>query len=254
LAIAAVAWYVAFGDPAHFFARRAPTSGPVEVGVEYRVTFICAFPTFRLIYAANALRLRCRVVPALVVHRQQAEGFLTQTGVEGGWPCPERCSSSTLFRARAALARRRPMARRESSLAGRRASEVQTVGRRIGAALAGVLASLLIASSALGFECVNASKKNQSAGAQLVFGTGGQILYMTPGLASRIERGIVNGDTGEGFHGLVAVDFDGDGVADVSTWLGVGPDGEIPLNAQLRGPACRGLTNIGLYLTQCVGS
>ena len=30
-------------------------------------------------------------------------------------------------------------------------------------------------------------------------------------------------------------------------------DGEIPLNAQLRGPACKGLTNLGLYFTQCLG-
>jgi hypothetical protein len=48
LAIAGVAWYVAFGDLAHPFARRAPTSGSVEVGVEYRISFSCGFPTFRL--------------------------------------------------------------------------------------------------------------------------------------------------------------------------------------------------------------
>jgi hypothetical protein len=59
---------------------------------------------------------------------------------------------------------------------------------------------------------------------------------------------------GAGFHGLIAFDFDGDGVADASTWIGVGPDGEVPLQAQFRGPACRGLTNIGIYLEQCIGA
>jgi hypothetical protein len=43
-------------------------------------------------------------------------------------------------------------------------------------------------------------------------------------------------------------------VADASTWIGVGPEGEIPLEAQFRGPACRGLTNIGIYFEQCVGA
>ena len=124
--------------------------------------------------------------------------------------------------------------------------------RRILAVLAGIVASLLIASSALGHECINASKKNQAAGAQVVLGASGEVLYLSAGLANRIEQGIVDFDTGEGFHGLIAFDFDGDGVADASTWLGVGPDGEIPLEAQFRGPACRGLTNIGLYLNQCV--
>jgi hypothetical protein len=32
------------------------------------------------------------------------------------------------------------------------------------------------------------------------------------------------------------VDVEGDGVA--STWIGVGPEGEIPHEAQFRGPAC----------------
>ena len=36
-------------------------------------------------------------------------------------------------------------------------------------------------------------------------------------------------------------------MADLSTYI-VGPEGEVPLEAQLRGPACRGLTNIGIYL------
>lgn len=114
-----------------------------------------------------------------------------------------------------------------------------------------MLISILIAAPALAHECTNASKSDPMAGAQVLIGSQDQILWATPGVMSRIENGVMGSD-GEGFHGIVAFDIDGDGVADASTWIGVGPEGEIPLEAQLRGPACRGLTNVGIYLTQCV--
>jgi hypothetical protein len=126
--------------------------------------------------------------------------------------------------------------------------------RRVGAIIGGLMASLLIASSAMAHECINASKKDQASGAQIVFGPNDQILYATPGLTNRLARGIVDLASGEGFHGIAGFDFDGDGTVDASTWFGVGPEGEIPLVAQLRGPACRGLTNIGVYFEQCVGA
>jgi hypothetical protein len=114
---------------------------------------------------------------------------------------------------------------------------------------------VLMATPAMADECTNASKNanNPAAGAQLVLGPNDEVLFIAKGLLSRIEQGLVDFDTGEGFHGQIAFDFDGDGVADASTWIGVGPDGEIPLEAQFRGPACRGLTNIGLYFEQCLG-
>lgn len=127
------------------------------------------------------------------------------------------------------------------------------MGRRVAAVGAGVLASLLIASSAFAFDCTNASKHDPADGAQVLLDlTTGEIEWTTPGLAQRLARGIVDADSGEGFHGIIAFDFNGDGVADASTWSEVGPDGEIPEVAQLNGPACRGLTNIGIYLTECV--
>jgi hypothetical protein len=118
----------------------------------------------------------------------------------------------------------------------------------------GIVASLAMVSSALATDCTNVSKSDPGAGAQaLIDFTTGDIVWMTEGLAQRFERGVLGPD-GEGFHGLLAVDFDGDGVADLGTWLGVGPDGdEIPLKAQLSGPACRGLTSIGIYFTECQG-
>lgn len=121
-------------------------------------------------------------------------------------------------------------------------------------ATASAIAALLVFSSAaLGFECTNASKSDPSAGAQILFGPAGEILSISNGLANRIERGVVDAETGEGFHGLVAIDVDGDGAADFSTWINVGPDGEIPLHAQLNGPACRGLTNLFVYMVECLG-
>jgi hypothetical protein len=113
---------------------------------------------------------------------------------------------------------------------------------------------VLLAGPALAHECTNASKKYADSGAQLVFGPDDEVLYISKGLENRIAQGVVDFDTGEGFHGLIAFDDDGDGVADASTWSGVGPEGEIPLEAQFRGPACRGLTNIGVYFEQCVGA
>ena len=119
--------------------------------------------------------------------------------------------------------------------------------------MGGVLASLLVVSAAAAHECVNASKANQAAGVQLVFGMDGSVAYMSRGLATRIEQGLIDFETGEGFHGLIGFDLDGDGVADLATYI-VGPEGEIPLQAQLRGPACKGITNIGIYFAQCLAS
>jgi hypothetical protein len=113
----------------------------------------------------------------------------------------------------------------------------------------------MLSGTALATECINASKSDHSAGAQLIIGPDFQTpIYISKGLQERFENGVVDFETGEGFHGIVAFDTDGDGVADLSAWFGVGPDGEIPLQAQFAGPACRGLTNIGIYLTQCVGA
>lgn len=127
--------------------------------------------------------------------------------------------------------------------------------RPFAAAFLGIVASLAIASSALATECTNASKSDPAAGAQaLIDATTGEILWTTEGLANRLAQGVVDPATSEGFHGLVAFDVNGDGVADFSTWINVGPDGEVPLVAQLSGPACRGLTNLFLYFTVCQGS
>lgn len=111
-------------------------------------------------------------------------------------------------------------------------------------------AIVLTAVPSLAHECVNASKPAQ-AGVQLILGPSG-IEWTTPGLAARIASGLVDPDTGVGFHGLIGVDFDGDGVVDFQTFI-VGPDDEIPELAQFNGPACHGITNIEVYFAECVG-
>jgi hypothetical protein len=115
----------------------------------------------------------------------------------------------------------------------------------------GLALTLMLATSALAFECTNLSKP-PAAGTQVVFGPENEIVWVSRGLERRIEQGVVDPETGEGFHGLLGFDFDGDGDVDASTYIGVGPDGEIPLEAQFAGPACRGLSNLGIYFTECL--
>jgi hypothetical protein len=119
-------------------------------------------------------------------------------------------------------------------------------------ALGGAAALVLSAGPSLATECVNASKQ-WTAGIQVIVDlTTGEVEWSTPGLANRFAQGLVDPETGEGFHGLVGLDFNGDGAVDFSTYV-VGPDDEIPELAQFNGPACHGVTNVGIYFSECVG-
>ncbi|HET6968004.1 MAG TPA: hypothetical protein VFI44_06985 [Ornithinibacter sp.] len=109
-----------------------------------------------------------------------------------------------------------------------------------------------MAAPAMAHQCVNASKANQAAGVQVVIdATTGEIVWTTRGLANRFDQGLVGPD-GEGFHGLVGLDFDGDMVVDMATFI-VGPGDQIPLNAQSNGDPCHGITNIETFFAECVG-
>lgn len=118
-------------------------------------------------------------------------------------------------------------------------------------AVAAAATIVLTAGPGLAHECINASR-NGIAGAQLVLGSDDSILWISNGLQHRVDQGLVDMDTGEGFSGLVAFDIDGDGVGDLATWI-VGPNGEIPLKAQFNGDPCKGVTNIGLWFEECMG-
>ncbi len=130
---------------------------------------------------------------------------------------------------------------------------MRMVKRALVTATGAVGALVLMAGPALAHECTNASKKYADSGAQLVLGANDDVLFISKGLETRIAQGLVDFETGEGFSGLIAFDVDGDGVADASTWI-VGPDDEIPLVAQFAGPACQGVTNIGVYFEQCINA
>ncbi|TNM49543.1 hypothetical protein FHP29_01445 [Nocardioides albidus] len=121
---------------------------------------------------------------------------------------------------------------------------------RPAAAVLGAAAIVLVgAGAASAHECINISKQNQAAGVQIVFsGDDFSPIWISSGLQKRIDAGLVDLDTGDGFRGLIGIDFDGDSVVDVSSFI-VGPDGEIPPKAQHSGAPCNGVVNIQAYFT-----
>lgn len=126
--------------------------------------------------------------------------------------------------------------------------------RILRAIVLGATASLLLASTAFASHCVNASKP-PAAGAQVLIDfVAGEITWAN-GVTTRIEQGLIDPETGEGYRGQIAFDLDGDGNADVSTWVGVGPEGHaLPGQAMVNGPACQGVTDIETFLAECLGT
>ena len=99
------------------------------------------------------------------------------------------------------------------------------------------------AGSALAHQCVNPDKQ-PGAGAQLLIDfTDGSVTFLTKGLEKRFESGVTTEET---FRGLIGFDVDGDGDADLTTWI-VGKYGEIPMQAQEAGAECHGVINIDAY-------
>ena len=116
-------------------------------------------------------------------------------------------------------------------------------GRKITVFGATVVVALgLAAGVASAHECTNASKP-PGAGVQVIIDANtDQLVWASHGLTKRFENGLIGPD-GEGFHGLVGIDFDGDGVADATTYI-VTPNGEIPTQAQQNGSPTHGIVNI----------
>jgi hypothetical protein len=113
-----------------------------------------------------------------------------------------------------------------------------------------VTAFVTSAGPALATECGNADKP-VGAGVQVVIDPVGTVVWATPGLEKRFGKGLVDQETGEGFHGLIGFDFNGDGVADSSTYI-AGPNLEIPETAQFNGPACHGIVDLEDFFEVCV--
>jgi hypothetical protein len=118
-------------------------------------------------------------------------------------------------------------------------------------AVALVAAALIAAGPVLADHCTNASKP-PAAGVQVVIDTNtGAIVWISNGLQHRVDQGLVDPNTGAGFSGLIGFDFDGDAVADVTTYI-VGPNMALPEQAQLNGAECHGIVSIETFFTECV--
>lgn len=108
-------------------------------------------------------------------------------------------------------------------------------------AAASVAALVMMAGPAFAHECTNASKNqtNPAAGAQVVFGCDDVVLSAKPHALALLE----GGDFPKGW---IAFDVDCDGVADAGTYI-VGPEGELPTQAQQSGSPDHGIVNVCDY-------
>jgi hypothetical protein len=109
------------------------------------------------------------------------------------------------------------------------------------------LATVAMTGTALADHCTNISKDahNPAGGAQVTVNTTtGAIESAKPGVLNRINNGLIDPNTGAGLHGQVGLDFDGDGVADVTTFF-VGPDGDaLPDTAIMNGSPDHGIVSL----------
>lgn len=115
----------------------------------------------------------------------------------------------------------------------------------VGAAIAAT-AMLAFTGTASAFHCTNVSKdaKNPGAGAQVVIDANtDEIVSASRGVQKRVEKGLIDPDSGEGYHGLVGLDFDGDGQADRSTYI-VTPNSVLPDTAIENGTPDHGINSL----------
>ena len=87
------------------------------------------------------------------------------------------------------------------------------------------------AGSAFAHQCVNANKQAGAGAPLLVDVNDGSITFLTEGVRKRFASGVTTEDT---FRGLIGLDFDSDGKADLTTYI-VGKYGDIPTPAQEAG-------------------
>ena len=110
--------------------------------------------------------------------------------------------------------------------------------------------AVLAAGPVLAGHCTNADK-NPAAGVQVTISFVTGQVTVSSGLQHRIDQGLVDPITFEGFSGLAGFDVTGDNVADLTTYI-VGPNFEIPPQAQLNGAACHGVVSIEAFIAECL--
>jgi hypothetical protein len=114
----------------------------------------------------------------------------------------------------------------------------------------GVIGPFVFAGTAFADHCTNIQRDQHdpSKGVQVVLDVSGaeaSIESANPGVVNRVNNGIIDPETGEGFHGLIGLDFDGDQTVDVMTYQ-VGPDGDaLPETAIDNGSPDHGIVGIG---------
>ena len=127
---------------------------------------------------------------------------------------------------------------------------MRLIRRSTTVAVATVTMLTLGAGPALAHQCVNPDKQ-AGAGAQVIIDVNNETAMPTfanPGIQQRFLSGVTTQET---FRGLIGLDFDSDGDADLTTWI-VGKYGEIPLKAQTSGAECHGVINMGTYFDVCM--
>lgn len=97
-------------------------------------------------------------------------------------------------------------------------------------------------------QCTNASKP-QDAGWRVLVGPDDSLTFNDKGLARQFATDPAAAFSR--FSGIVGIDFDGDGDADLSTYI-VGPDDELPEVAQVAGAECHGIVHVSAYFA-CAG-
>src|SRR5207244_2586149 len=123
--------------------------------------------------------------------------------------------------------------------------------RLIGGTGVALAAMFAMAGPAFAHDCTNASKDAHApgAGGQLIIDTNsGNIEWASAGVQQRIAQGLIDPNTGAGFHGLIGLDFNSDGVVDATTYI-VGPNGALPETAQNNGSPCHGVTSLDTYFS-----
>ena len=113
-----------------------------------------------------------------------------------------------------------------------------------------IAAVVLTAGPALAGACTNADKP-PAAGVQVTISFVTGHIIVSSGVQQRIDAGVIDPVTFEGFSGLAGFDVTGDDVADLTTYI-VGPNVELPHEAQLNGAECHGIVSIEALFTTCL--
>ena len=111
----------------------------------------------------------------------------------------------------------------------------------------GLLGAVPFTGTAFADHCTNIQRDQHdpSKGIQVVINANdGSIESANAGVVNRIDNGLIDPNTGEGFHGHVGLDLDGDGTVDVMTYI-VGPEGDaLPETAIENGSPDHGIVGL----------